>query len=445
MAKHPLIQAIEAYTEGADATAVRQGVDEMKIILQSVATQNASGVQFEAMSELDGYENHTQTVVEWQTAFDKGTEIVKAADEDEQAADNTIRQNASQGLVPHLQGAIDARQQQGERTPFYGQMHQAQWTMRDIEALVQQDSGLGSWMEMQRTVIRGGVDVSIPMDMVRQGITEVRPIGPRDTVAVSARKPLPLLDLINIVSDPRSNVVYHRPTGPTTGGGTREWGGTVAEAQTTYERISKEKKGIGVLQPIELELGVASPSMVANETPRLIERVMEIMQNQIIAGDDAGQNWHSLDNQLTGAAFTSAATAVRAYDAFRDRVGSLMDRGESPNGIFTNRTVADEVYERLAGRNFAQADLIAASVNGEPRVRGVQVYVTSGLPANTAFIGDVTPRSIEVETLNDMVISVSEDARFATNEAAVRVVLSGNVKLYDKFAFFKLTNTAVLT
>ena len=418
-----LIAALKAHTDGGDIAPVKQGVEELRAILHSVAKQNASGVQYDSMPEFKDADSPVETLIAWQEAYTGGEKLV-------QEAEKAIAQQAAAGLVEHLDPP-------SVHIPMQQSFRNDQVTMQDIADFALSDSDFV--YALQNFADAKHASLVIPTNMVMQALSYTIPIEPGDTVGGFAMTPTPFLSMVDQISDPRTNLIFHRwNQARATGIQGRARGATVATITDATERVSLEKRSRAGLQKIDLELGVASPSMVAAETPRCINALMYDINAQAINGDNTGNNWKGAVSDVTGEAVTGTPTL---YDELLTQVDALIDAGYAPNAIFMRSADYSKIRAHLIGLNFAHPDLVMGGV----RVEGVRCVREASVPANTVVIGEFNSMTIRVEYQDGISVAVSEEAAFDTNQAALRVVAAGNIGVIDKYAFKKLTNTGVAT
>ena len=247
------------------------------------------------------------------------------------------------------------------------------------------------------------------------------------------------MDVLTIVTNPRGNIVLHRPTSRGGGAAVGARGTALNDFDIAFERVSLEKKRIGSVSPVDIELSIAGPAEVQQASMAMGYDLIAVMSGQAMAGDNTGRNWHGLETQLVAAHTTDVPNtgAASMYSYLRGQVGARQDDGYVPNAAFTNRRDSDKVYTELIGLNFAHPDLRTP----EPSARGVPIVVTPDLVANTAVVGEFNPSTIFIEVLREAVVEFSTEAYFAEGSTGMRIMVDGNVGIRNLNAFRKITNT----
>ena len=429
---------------------LRQSVTDENIRLQVIAQQvdadssvlmTVKGLAGDTMAERQQSFTEASAVLrQAEQALIKHDEFLKDAGERKDFA--PLRYKKEEPEVRILSEEDAAAFNSGEGIGFYGEQIMKSAQFQELhDAVLRQDIQRATF-KVRRSLGNPTLRhvTSTPAgEGILQGQRVVAPIRP----------PTRLLEAAGVEQQPGANyIVFHRVV-RTNSAGTRdaETAVNIATVDPNMPRSPLHFQSIGVIAGVQREYIGANSNILPRVADALMYDLEQTVDEQATTGNQAAPNWSGLQPQLAAmAAQVQAVPAVSAANRgahtwLRGQVGEMIDTGVNPNLIIVNRTTADLLFAQIFENQTGILNPDYRGMNGEVMVRGLPVWVSPNMAANTAFIGEFNPATIRIVTQQDIEVSFSNEVYFGSNQVAVRVLIYGNLALYDPLRFRLITGT----
>ena len=440
---------MESYEPGNSVDGIETASKESKDIIDSVVAQIKQGVAFDDMKELEGFDNPSDAFVQLDKAYASAKQALLDAEAKkvEDKAKEVSNKEANMAAQKYM--TEDKEESPSKSHMTYQSQGKSLWTMKDVVMSLEDSNGFGEYM---RQAERGGskvhLEASIPSEVVRQAVMYSFPLDPSVRVSDEVRRPRPFLDLVNIMVNPRSHIVFapvvttvSEQTDAANRPGGRVRAGAANDVDFALGRVELAKESIGAYTAVDKEFGIASPEGIRVAIQSLSYAMLEAISTAALNGDGSGTNWTGILAGLTGASRATAVPGTNAagsmYSYVEAAIGTLEDRGYVPNAVLSRRNDRNKVRKTLKDENFNAGEL----VSGQPQPEGVPMIITPDVGNNTVLTGQFSPNNVEIEIQSDMIVTTSDDLLMRNNQTAVSMFVDGNVALYEPRAFFKTTAT----
>lgn len=145
---------------------------------------------------------------------------------------------------------------------------------------------------------------------------------------------------------------------------------------------------VGVVQYVGRQQAMADPMVISSTVDIMMKDVRLALQAQVLGGDGANGNLTGLVGQLTGNAFTAAATAGQHVleDLLYPRIAGIHEAAGmmGANYILCNGANASRIKRSLQNLRAPESGAVDAPYG---RALTATVLIVPGMPANTVIIG----------------------------------------------------------
>ncbi|MGA9651877.1 phage major capsid protein [Pedobacter sp.] len=247
-------------------------------------------------------------------------------------------------------------------------------------------------------------------------------------------RPVRLRELISVTPMNAPVVEYPYEVGTEGGVGIQTEGSAKAQIDFDLDFRTGTPKTIAVFARTTMQSVEDIPYLASYLARRMSDKWYDFEDNQILNGNNTGNNFNGLLNQATAYTKTTG-TGSTYFEFLADAMAQLKNTHYAPGGIVLNSLdlVRLVTYKSTDG-TFNHPGLIYGP-DGILRFFGAQIVESSAIARLTGLVGDMRQVDLAVRQALNFAVSYEDGNNFTTNKVTYRLEGREALLVYDAKAF----------